>query len=178
MLLTLSHTAWRLKRLCLFCKSQQHYLSQCSKITECSPDQSRPEEKYSLMVFTAPLLTLTKHTYPLKRLWPCYHHVSDCPLLRGTLESVLSSLRNTERVKVYEAEIQKLLDSGMTSGYHQNASRLNRYQKTPHINISLKTKKKKKKNKKKKSRRMNPTTFEPTKMEFCLNPIEGSIDDP
>ncbi|XP_026112361.1 uncharacterized protein LOC113091129 [Carassius auratus] len=32
-------SARRLKRLCLFCKSQEHYLSQCSKITECSPDQ-------------------------------------------------------------------------------------------------------------------------------------------
>ncbi|RXN16386.1 hypothetical protein ROHU_008394 [Labeo rohita] len=32
-------SAKRLKRLCLFCKSQEHYLSQCSKITECSPDQ-------------------------------------------------------------------------------------------------------------------------------------------
>ncbi|XP_059364848.1 uncharacterized protein LOC132103769 [Carassius carassius] len=44
----------------------------------------------------------------------------NAPLLKGTVESVLSSLRNTEkhlsrdpeRAKVYEAEIQKLLDSG------------------------------------------------------------------
>ncbi len=47
-------------------------------------------------------------------------HAQDAPLLKGTMESILSSLRNTEkclsrdpeRAKVYEAEIQKLLDSG------------------------------------------------------------------
>ncbi len=47
-------------------------------------------------------------------------HVPDAPPLKGTMEFVLSSLRNTEkclsrdpeRAKVYEAEIQKLLVSG------------------------------------------------------------------
>ncbi|KAI2647089.1 Gag-Pro-Pol polyprotein [Labeo rohita] len=43
--------------------------------------QSRPEEKYSLTgVFTAPLLTLTEQTYPLKRLQQCYPHLRGIPL--------------------------------------------------------------------------------------------------
>ncbi len=43
--------------------------------------QSRPEEKHSLTgVFTAPLLTLTEQTYPVKRLQRCYHHLKGIPI--------------------------------------------------------------------------------------------------
>ncbi|XP_067308995.1 uncharacterized protein [Pseudorasbora parva] len=58
---------------------QQLGLGQSINLLLSTP--SSPQEKYSLTnVFTAPLLTLTEQTYPIKRLQRCYYHLRGIPL--------------------------------------------------------------------------------------------------
>ncbi|XP_048056054.1 uncharacterized protein LOC125274030 [Megalobrama amblycephala] len=61
----------KLKRLCLFCKSQEHYLSQCSEITERSPEQ------------------IFKWIKDSKRCWKCgrtSHKCEECTLKKPCRE--------------------------------------------------------------------------------------------